>query len=46
MNLSSITDNLFIGKTPSAEDYGHLRMLKFASQWDSRKRSLYNYESQ
>ncbi|MBL8102421.1 MAG: hypothetical protein JNM02_07840 [Anaerolineales bacterium] len=62
MNLSSITDELFIGTTPSADDYNHLRepgpslvinmhleycprILKFANQWNSRKQSLYNYES-
>ncbi len=27
MNFSSITDDLFIGTTPSAEDYDHLRGL-------------------
>ena len=27
MNFSSITDNLFIGTTPSSEDYNHLRDL-------------------
>jgi len=25
MNFSTITDNLFIGTTPSTEDYNHLR---------------------